>query len=244
MTGSGRNAPGPEADVPDLSGTSSRSARGARRPRREEWDEWRRAGDLLFEIVFLARLGSETGASTSARRPGGSTRRWWRDTPRLRRRRREGRDGVRLQWRRSRRRSGRRAARRVAVRRSSEGPAGAPEGRPDDLEGGGLGFDWPRRDVLLKLDEEVGEFKAEVLREGAPKERIAHEIGDILFTVVNVARRLHVDPEAPSSHERPLPPPLRGGGRRVAAAGATSRRRRSRSSTGFGTRRRPPRADA
>jgi uncharacterized protein YabN with tetrapyrrole methylase and pyrophosphatase domain len=60
-----------------------------------------------------------------------------------------------------------------------------------------LGFDWERdADVLAKLDEEVGEFKAEVLKENAARERVAHEIGDILFTVVNVARRLHVDPEA------------------------------------------------
>jgi MazG family protein len=60
-----------------------------------------------------------------------------------------------------------------------------------------LGFDWQRdEDVLAKLDEEVAEFKAELLAEGATKESVAHEIGDILFTVVNVARRHGVDPEA------------------------------------------------
>ena len=60
-----------------------------------------------------------------------------------------------------------------------------------------LGFDWQRdADVLDKLDEEVAEFKAELVAEGSTKEKVAHEIGDILFTVVNVARRHGVDPEA------------------------------------------------
>jgi MazG family protein len=60
-----------------------------------------------------------------------------------------------------------------------------------------LGFDWKRdEDVLAKLDEEVAEFRAEALAEGAPKERVAAELGDILFTVTNVARRHGIDPEA------------------------------------------------
>jgi uncharacterized protein YabN with tetrapyrrole methylase and pyrophosphatase domain len=61
-----------------------------------------------------------------------------------------------------------------------------------------LGFDWERdADVLVKLDEEVAEFKAELLSPGGErKERVAAEIGDLLFTVVNVARRHGVDPEA------------------------------------------------
>ena len=65
-----------------------------------------------------------------------------------------------------------------------------------------LGFDWERdADVLAKLDEEVAEFKAELVeargrRRGVHKARVAGEIGDLLFTVVNVARRHGVDPEA------------------------------------------------
>ena len=60
-----------------------------------------------------------------------------------------------------------------------------------------LGFDWQRdADVLAKLDEEVAEFKAEVLAEGATRDSVARVIGDILFTVVNVARRHGIDPEA------------------------------------------------
>jgi MazG family protein len=58
----------------------------------------------------------------------------------------------------------------------------------------GAGFDWPNLDqVLDKFDEERKEF-AEALAGGRPEE-IEHEIGDLLFTIVNVARFRNVDPE-------------------------------------------------
>lgn len=53
----------------------------------------------------------------------------------------------------------------------------------------GAGFDWPDLDgVVAKVNEEL----AEVLESGADH---AHEVGDLLFSVVNLARRLDIDPE-------------------------------------------------
>ena len=58
------------------------------------------------------------------------------------------------------------------------------------------GFDWTAVEgVLKKLDEEVRELD-EARRGDAPAEEVEHEIGDLLFTVVNLARHLGVDPEA------------------------------------------------
>jgi tetrapyrrole methylase family protein / MazG family protein len=58
----------------------------------------------------------------------------------------------------------------------------------------GAGFDWENVDqVLEKLDEERREL-AEA-RSGGRREEIEHEIGDLLFTVVNLARFWDVDPE-------------------------------------------------
>jgi len=58
-----------------------------------------------------------------------------------------------------------------------------------------VGFDWPDRAGLLeKVEEECREIEAEVAAEAAP-EAIEGEVGDLLFTVVNLARHLKVDPE-------------------------------------------------
>jgi MazG family protein len=65
-----------------------------------------------------------------------------------------------------------------------------------------VGYDWP--DVagpLAKIREELAELEGAVALTGAPapetepREEVFGEIGDLLFTVVNVARRLNVDPE-------------------------------------------------
>lgn len=57
-----------------------------------------------------------------------------------------------------------------------------------------VGFEWPNLDgVLAKLDEEVAELKAEL--PGRDREKLTGEIGDLLFTVVNVARWFKIDPE-------------------------------------------------
>ena len=59
-----------------------------------------------------------------------------------------------------------------------------------------VGFEWPDvGGVLDKVEEEFTELRAEIERSDAPKERIASELGDLLFTLVNVARRLQIDPE-------------------------------------------------
>jgi len=57
------------------------------------------------------------------------------------------------------------------------------------------GFDWndPLK-VLEKLHEEIGELQHEV-SEQAPVEKIADELGDVLFCAVNVARHFKLDAE-------------------------------------------------
>ena len=62
------------------------------------------------------------------------------------------------------------------------------------------GFEWPDvAGVLAKLREEIDELEAELADASLPKdaaqERIAEELGDLLFTAVNVARWRKIDPE-------------------------------------------------
>jgi ATP diphosphatase len=57
------------------------------------------------------------------------------------------------------------------------------------------GFDWPDvRGLFDKLQEEIGELEAELV-ETPDAKAVASEVGDLLFTAVNLARHLHVDPE-------------------------------------------------
>jgi XTP/dITP diphosphohydrolase/ATP diphosphatase len=59
------------------------------------------------------------------------------------------------------------------------------------------GFDWPHwRDLLPKIAEETAELEAEAASaDPARKPYVEAELGDLLFTVVNLGRHLGVDAE-------------------------------------------------
>lgn len=57
-----------------------------------------------------------------------------------------------------------------------------------------VGFDWENADqVFAKLDEELGELRSAI--EQKDENSVQEEIGDLLFVVVNLARKLGVEPE-------------------------------------------------
>lgn len=60
-----------------------------------------------------------------------------------------------------------------------------------------FGFDWDNpAPVLDKVNEEVGELRRSLKQRGASRKReVEHELGDLLFALVNLARHLKVDPE-------------------------------------------------
>jgi MazG family protein len=65
-----------------------------------------------------------------------------------------------------------------------------------------VGYDWPdSAGPLAKMAEEMDELAVAVREAGEPAPEteadaaVFHEVGDALFTLVNVARRLNVDPE-------------------------------------------------
>lgn len=58
-----------------------------------------------------------------------------------------------------------------------------------------VGFDWPDiKDVLDKVEEELNEVRQE-LAAGADPARMQHEVGDVLLAASNLARQAGVDPE-------------------------------------------------
>ncbi len=59
-----------------------------------------------------------------------------------------------------------------------------------------VGFDWTDpRDVLAKIEEELEEVREEFLPETPDADRLRDEVGDLLFSVVNLARKAGIDPE-------------------------------------------------
>ena len=62
-----------------------------------------------------------------------------------------------------------------------------------------VGFDWEDADqVLVKLDEEIQELRAELPHGDAT--RLTDEVGDVLFVLANLARKLKLDPETCLRH--------------------------------------------
>ena len=157
-------------------------------------------GDLLFQVVFYARIGEEQGqfdfedvvqricdklirrhphvfADTSIESAEEQSRAWEEH-------KRQERD-----------------------RKAAAGQAGLLDGvslalpalvRAAKLQrrAARVGFDWQTVEgILAKVREELAEIEAELQRDGAP-ERLAEEVGDLLFSCVNLARHLKVEPEA------------------------------------------------
>ena len=103
------------------------------------------------------------------------------------------------------------------IKRDKEGRTGifhdVPASMPSPLyaqrlqaRAAAIGFDWDdAQPVFDKIEEETAELKEALAQEGAelegtdskrgPETAAYHETGDILFAVVNLARKLRVDPE-------------------------------------------------
>jgi len=63
------------------------------------------------------------------------------------------------------------------------------------------GFDWPNVEgIFAKLEEETAELRQAIASPSANPENVVSEVGDLLFTMVNLARHLKVEPEFALRH--------------------------------------------
>jgi MazG family protein len=167
-------------------------------------------GDHVFEAVFLARIAADAGEFSIADALRVVTAKLIRRHPHV-----FTTDG-RVHDAASRERApsaeaalGRWDAQKAEERRdagaTSSALAGLPRGLPALLRAlklgrraASAGFDWTRAaDVVDKVEEETREIR-QVLDGGtAPdRSRAEEEVGDLLFAVANLARKLDIDPEA------------------------------------------------
>ena len=149
-------------------------------------------GDVLMEVVFLSRIHEERGDFTVADALDRVNAKMVARHPHVFGARRDMRpSGVEDAWR-----EGKSAERGEASLLDDPGPA-TPALLQAFLIGrrvSGVGFDWPdAAGVLAKVREEEAELEEEI-RAGAAA-GIAEEIGDLLFSLANLSRKLGVNPE-------------------------------------------------
>ena len=165
-------------------------------------------GDLLLQVVFHARMAEEEGRFDFGDVVDAITRKLIRRHPHVFGDARNlSSDEVKALWGRIKAEEKReRAEARRAAGLSADDATGALAGVPLALpaltralklqeKAGKVGFDWnDPRAVLAKLREEIDEVEAEL--DAGDAQRVAGEVGDLLFAVANLARHLRVDPEA------------------------------------------------
>lgn len=153
-------------------------------------------GDLLFQIVFLSRIAQERGAFGIDDVVDGIARKMVRRHPHVFGTERvETSEEVLRNWE-----AIKRTEKGVSETRSTlDGiplalPA-LPKAQRLGAKAARVGFDWEAAaDLLDKVDEEVLELRHEL---AAPRrdEGVVEEVGDLLFTVAMLARRLGLDAE-------------------------------------------------
>ena len=163
---------------------------------REDWEELRHElGDLLFQVVFYAQMGQEKGRFDFEAIAGGIADKMTRRHPHVfgNVEEREAR-GVRGRW------EDIKEAER-AGREDDSALAGVVRALPAlkraeklGSRASRVGFDWPdRQGVRDKIREEFDELE-EAVGTRDP-DHVEEELGDLLFSLVNLARHLDVDPE-------------------------------------------------
>ncbi|MGE9267160.1 MAG: nucleoside triphosphate pyrophosphohydrolase [Verrucomicrobiales bacterium] len=156
-------------------------------------------GDLLLQVVFHSELAEEAGDFDFDEVARGVSEKLVRRHPHVfARSQADDSEAVLKQW--------------DEIKRAEKGHEeeaflhGVGDGLPALLKAvklqkkaGKVGFDWPdAQGVVAKVEEELGEVKEELAKQeaGAPASvELRDEIGDLLFIVANLARKVGVDPE-------------------------------------------------
>jgi MazG family protein len=160
-------------------------------------------GDVLFLVVFAAELLRERGGAGIAELARAAEAKMISRHPHV-----FGNEqahdaaAVRKVW-------GRRKRSERAASEGEQGAGSALDGVPATLptllqayrmtqKAADLGFDWPEVEgVLAKVEEELGEVREAIAAPPEPRrDRLQAELGDLLFTVANLARHLEIDPDA------------------------------------------------
>jgi MazG family protein len=154
-------------------------------------------GDLLFQVYFMSAVAEEQGLYDLGDVAAGIHAKLVRRHPHIfGEGQAETAEDVKRTW--------------DVIKKVSEGREGifhdVPASFPATLlaqklqqRAAAVGFDWEQAvDVMAKVEEETEEIAEEMAAEQAgtgDPQRLADEVGDLLFSVINLSRKLKVDPE-------------------------------------------------
>jgi len=148
-------------------------------------------GDLLLHIVFYARIGSETNTFDIADVANEICEKLIHRHPHIYADVKvEDEEEVKRNWEKLKLKEGKKSV-----------LEGVPKGLPALVKASriqdkvaGVGFDWEEpKQVFLKVQEELAELQEEI--DKGDTDKIEAEFGDVLFSMINYARFLKVNPE-------------------------------------------------
>lgn len=163
----------------------------------DEWDEMKKElGDILLHILFYSRIGEEQGHFSTTEMIDTLTEKLIRRHPHI-----YGdmqlatADEVTANWEQIKMREKKDEKKKSVL-------SGVPQSMPALIKAqrmqekvSSVGFDWDESEqVWAKVKEELDEFKVEV-DAGQSQDRLEKEFGDLLFSLVNYARFLKINPE-------------------------------------------------
>jgi len=154
-------------------------------------------GDLLLQIVFQAQIASEAKTFGLADIANAINRKMIHRHPHIfDKENLKDADGVRTQWEDIKERE-----------REAKGETRLLDGIATTLpailralklqnRAARVGFDWPNPNLVIdKIREETAELEEEVNKANPDRKAISDELGDMFFVLVNLARKLDIDPE-------------------------------------------------
>lgn len=147
-------------------------------------------GDLMLHLIFYSKIGSEKGAFDVADVINGVCDKLISRHPHIYGDVKvSGEDEVKANWEKLKLKEGKKSV-----------LEGVPKSLPSLVKASriqdkarGVGFDWDNKEqVWAKVKEELDELKAEV---DAGTDKVEEEFGDVLFSMINYARFLNINPD-------------------------------------------------
>ena len=160
----------------------------------EDWDGIKEElGDIMLHVLFYAKIGNEQGKFTLEEVMEGIAKKLIHRHPHIYGDVKvENDDDVKRNWEQLKLQEGK--GNKTIL-------SGVPNSLPSMVKAlriqekvKHVGFEWENKEqVWDKVEEEIGELKVEI--EANNQEKMEQEFGDVLFSMINYARFLNIDPE-------------------------------------------------